>query len=124
MREIKRLLKRLLNYQDELGLHPIDIMRATFRGGVIRWVGVLVGLVFVSAMAVVIATNANREAAIQHNALLAKRDQLHTQWSQLLIEYQMWTNAARVSKAAHSELNMQMPNGMNTHIIALPSAGG
>jgi cell division protein FtsL len=78
---------------------------------------VMIIAVLVSALSVVYVTNTARclNASIQQT--LAERNQLHIQWSQLLLEKSTWITPARVQQVAESNLGMVVPDNKSLVIV-------
>lgn len=69
----------------------------------------LAGLVFVSAVGVVVARHEARQAFILHQAALQERDALNLEWTQLQLEQATWATQARIEAAARDRLGMIRP---------------
>jgi len=69
----------------------------------------LMGLVLASALGVVYTKHQTRSQYASLQQLQYKRDNLHVEWSQLLLEKGTWANDARVERVAREKLNMEIP---------------
>lgn len=65
--------------------------------------------VFASAMAVVYYKHHSRQLFAQLQGLQHQIDELHVEWTQLLLEQGAWATNARVEKIARERLHMRMP---------------
>lgn len=77
-----------------------------------REFSILLGLglcVFCSALMVVYTTHINRGLHSKLQELQSKRDELHVEWTQLLLEQGVLGSEARVEKMAREELGMVLP---------------
>lgn len=70
-----------------------------------------------SAFAVVTVRDANRRMFGELQSLQHDRDQMHTEWRQLLLEQSTYATQARVQKVANEQLGMRLPN--NRDIVML-----
>ena len=68
-------------------------------------------LVLASAIEVVYVSHMNRRDFGKYQQLLAKRDELQTEWGQLLLEQNALAAYARVEHIATKRLNMRVPKG-------------
>ncbi len=73
--------------------------------------------VLVTALTVIYITNATRglNGAIQQK--LTEREQLHVQWSQLLLERSTWIMQARIQNLAQGKLGMFVPDNKSLVVI-------
>lgn len=69
----------------------------------------LAAFVFASAIGVVVARHEARQAFIDHQAGLNKRDALNLEWTQLQLEQATWATQARIEAAARDRLGMIQP---------------
>lgn len=74
------------------------------------WTLALLGLMLVSAIAVVYVSHLNRHAFSQYQAALQERDRLDIEWGQLLLEQSAQAQHARVEQLARQRLAMKAPN--------------
>lgn len=75
----------------------------------------MVVLVLASAIAVIYVTHINRRAFGEYQLLLNARDELETEWGQLLLEQSALASYARVERIATKRLGMRVPK--STDII-------
>ncbi len=73
--------------------------------------------VFASAVGVVAAKHEAREAFVTHQAVLAERDALNLDWTQLQIEQSTWATPARIETQAREELGMIQPDSDRIVVI-------
>ncbi|WP_019677038.1 cell division protein FtsL [Arsukibacterium perlucidum] len=73
--------------------------------------GVLLLACIVSALAVVYLAHLNRQLTIAQDTYYQQRDQLDTQWRNLLLEQRSLAEHSRVEDIARRSLNMQRPSG-------------
>ncbi len=64
-----------------------------------------------SALAVVQMSHLNRQLTIQQDLNYQQRDQLDTEWRNLLLEQRALAEHSRVEEIARRQLNMQRPSG-------------
>lgn len=70
---------------------------------------VLFGLIFVSALNVVLLRYENRSLFIELQALRKQKDGLDREWGQLLLEQGTWGAHGRVEEIARNRLEMTVP---------------
>lgn len=70
-----------------------------------------------SALAIVITTHQTRVAFAELQRLEQERNQLHTEWGQLLLEEGAWSTPARVERIAIERLNMRIPDVHDIEVI-------
>lgn len=73
-----------------------------------------------SALAVVQMSHLNRQLTIQQELNYTQRDQLDTEWRNLLLEQRALAEHSRVEEIARRQLNMQRPAGNRDITVALP----
>lgn len=66
-------------------------------------------LIFMSSMGVIYSKHISRQLFAQLQSLQNKRDELHVEWSQLLLEQGTWATDVRVERVAREHLNMVVP---------------
>lgn len=66
-------------------------------------------LIFISSMGVIYSKHSSRQLFAQLQSLENKRDELHVEWSQLLLEQGTWATDVRVERVAREHLNMVVP---------------
>ena len=67
----------------------------------------LIGLVLVSALAVVSAKHQNRKLYTQLTALQKQRDNMNVEWGRLQLELSTWATHGRIEKVAREQLGMR-----------------
>ncbi|HLF67217.1 MAG TPA: cell division protein FtsL [Gammaproteobacteria bacterium] len=71
---------------------------------------VIIGLLlFFTALAIVYFKHSNRQLLIELHAMQAERDELNSEWSQLLLEESTLVMHSRVEHVATQALDMQAP---------------
>lgn len=71
----------------------------------------------VSALSMVYVTNTTRDLNAGLEQVLAERNQLHIQWSQLLLEKGTLLMQARIQQVASNKLGMIMPDSKSVVIV-------
>lgn len=66
-------------------------------------------LIFVSSIGIIYSKHSSRQLFAQLQALQSQRDELHVEWSQLLLEQGTWATDIRVERVAREHLNMVVP---------------
>lgn len=79
--------------------------------------GCMTLLVMSSAIAVVYTKHINRSLHIQLQQLQKTRDNLHIEWSKLLLEQGTLGSDLRVEKIASDELNMFVPKAEEMMVV-------
>lgn len=74
-------------------------------------------LILISAFSVVFVRDMNRQMVSQLQILENTQNNLHNEWSQLLLEEGTWASQARVGELATQELNMVVPKTKSTIIL-------
>lgn len=80
----------------------------------------VVGLVLaclMSAIAVINATHQTRTQFVRLQQLERERDQLQTEWGQLLLEESAWSSPARIERQASERLDMRLPHVNEVEVI-------
>ena len=67
-------------------------------------------LIFASSMGVIYSKHTSRQLFAQLQSLQNMRDELHVEWSQLLLEQGTWATDVRVERVAREHLNMMVPS--------------
>lgn len=62
-----------------------------------------------SAIGVIYTKHTARQLLAELQSLQQRRDELHAEWTQLLLEQGTWATNARVDRIARERLNMWMP---------------
>lgn len=70
-----------------------------------------------SALAVVHLAHLNRQLTIAQDTYYQQRDQLDTEWRNLLLEQRALAEHSRVEDIARRRLNMQRPSGANDIMV-------
>lgn len=82
----------------------------------------LVCAVVISAFAVVEFRHRNRLLFVELQGLTGERDQLNTEWGQLLLEQGAWSEHRRVEDTARVRLGMTVPAG--DQVVAVRAGRG
>lgn len=78
--------------------------------------GLLMAVVF-SAVGVIYSKHTARQLFSELQSLQQRRDELHAEWTQLLLEQGTWTTNARVERVARERLNMWMPPAAEIKVL-------
>ncbi|MBB3183497.1 cell division protein FtsL [Halomonas fontilapidosi] len=70
-----------------------------------------------SALAVITASHLTRERYAQLQQLERERQQLQTEWGQLLLEEGAWSSPARIERLAQERLEMRLPDIDEVEVI-------
>ncbi|MEH6358219.1 MAG: cell division protein FtsL [Pseudomonadales bacterium] len=81
------------------------------------WTLALLGLMLVSAVAVIYVTHLNRHSFSQYQAALQLRDQLDIEWGQLLLEQSAQASHSRVEQLARKRLAMKAPEASQIVLV-------
>ncbi|MEM7294537.1 MAG: cell division protein FtsL [Pseudomonadota bacterium] len=73
-------------------------------------VGLLVALIFCSAMGVVYSKHVSRSLFVESRALQAEIDELNIDWGRLQLEQSTWATHGRVEQLASGKLGMYVPD--------------
>ncbi|MBS3800818.1 MAG: cell division protein FtsL [Thioalkalivibrio sp.] len=73
--------------------------------------------VFACAIGVVVAKHEARQAFIEQQQQLARRDALNLEWTQLQIEQATWATPGRIEERARERLNMMRPDSDRIVVI-------
>jgi len=84
---------------------------------------VLSMLIFLSSMGVIYSKHVSRQLFAQLQSLQNKRDALHVEWSQLLLEQGTWATDLRVERVAREHLNMLVPSPDTVVVLRAVSHG-
>lgn len=71
--------------------------------------GVLIGAVVLSALAVVYAKHQSRKLFIELQTLQKSRDDMAIEWGQLQLEQSTLVTHGRIENIAHAKLGMMLP---------------
>lgn len=77
----------------------------------------LVMAVFASAIGVIYVKHQTRQYFAQMQHLQRAAEDLHVEWSQLLVEQGTWASDARVEKMAREDLKMVLPKPQEVVVI-------
>lgn len=83
--------------------------------------GVLIGMVFVSALMVVLQVFTYRHDYRNYNADMRERENINAEWGRLLIEQQTFGATAQIGTRAVTQLRMYSPPASQTVVISLPN---
>ena len=81
--------------------------------------GVLIGAVVLSALAVVYAKHQSRKLFIELQTLQKSRDDMAVEWGQLQLEQSTLVTHGRIENTAHTKLGMILPP-VDTMVIVKP----
>ncbi|MGR5486265.1 cell division protein FtsL [Vibrio alfacsensis] len=84
-----------------------------------RWSLVLMLLIFASAMGVVFATDHARQAITEKDHTFVEREQLDSEWRNLMLEETALAEHSRVQDLAKIDLEMKRPDGDKEVVITL-----
>lgn len=77
----------------------------------------LVIATFASAMGVIYFKHCSRQYFAELQSLQQTAENLHVEWSQLLVEQGTWASDVRVDKVARQQLNMVLPEPQDVVVI-------
>lgn len=100
-----------------LSASPFGSINELIKNKYIITCGVLLMLIFVSALAVIYNQNYNRVLFNQLARMQQKRDALYVEWGQLLLEESTWSTQSRIQQIATQKLDMIMPKQKNIVIV-------
>ena len=80
----------------------------------------LMGLVVVSAFAVIYCTHMNRQTTSKLEVLLTQKDELDIEWRNLLLEQNSLAEHSAIESKASKLLEMRRPTAASEVIIKLP----
>jgi len=83
----------------------------------ILWQLVLLLLVLISAMAVIYVSHINRRTFGDYQLLMNMRDELETEWGQLLLEESALASYARIESIATKDLDMRAPKAADIVMV-------
>ncbi len=78
---------------------------------------VLIGLLIVSAFALVYLKDLNRRLFIQYQTMAHTNQQAQIEWGKLLLEESTWTAQASVQQIASNRLKMVIPTGKDIILL-------
>ena len=77
----------------------------------------LIFFILGSALSVIYTKHLSRQYFAELQSLQKNRDNLHMEWSQLLLEQGTWATDVRVERVARERLKMNMPNPDEIKVI-------
>ena len=80
----------------------------------------LLVLIFITAITVIMVTDASRAEVIKHDQLLQQKDELDLGWGYLVVESEFYAQHARVEDVAKKKLNMKRPERKDEKLVILP----
>ena len=98
-----------------MGRLKTEIKTNTWRR--ILWQFVLLLLVLISAMAVIYVSHINRRTFGDYQLLISIRDDLETEWGQLLLEESALASYARIESIATKGLGMRAPKAADIVMV-------
>lgn len=81
----------------------------------------LVLLLLMSATGVVYSSHMVRQLFAEHAELVEEKDNLQSEWAQLLLEQSAWSAPTRIESVARDELSMQLPKAEQIELIGRES---
>lgn len=75
--------------------------------------------IFVSAIGVVMVTDASRAEVIAQDKLLQEKDELDLAWGYLVVEGEFYAQHARVEDIARKKLGMKRPERKDEKVVTL-----
>lgn len=95
-------------------------MAAGFSGSTRAWLLVAMAALFmvVSAFGVIYSTYQTRQLIAEFQHLQNQRNELQTEWGQLLLEQSTWGSFNRVERLASKQLNMHVPEPQQVVMIS------
>ncbi len=70
-----------------------------------------------SAIGVIYSKHVSRQLFAELQKLQRERDDLHVEWTQLLLEQGTWASPARIEQMARAERHMTMPGPKQIEVI-------
>ncbi|MBL1292429.1 MAG: cell division protein FtsL [Thiotrichales bacterium] len=74
-------------------------------------------LVIISAIAIVLSQHHSRSLITELQSLYVERDNLDTEWGQLLLEQSTWATPSRIEYFAGDKLGMRVPSYDNFVVL-------
>lgn len=90
---------------------------ASLPSGDLLLAGGLVMACLITATAVINVSHLTREQYAHLQQLERERDQLQTEWGQLLLEESAWSSPARIERLAVERLEMRLPHVNEVEVI-------
>ena len=76
--------------------------------------------VVICALSVIELRHRNRLLFAELQTVTHERDQLNTEWGQLLLEQGAWSEHRRVEETARARLGMALPGGDKMVVVRIP----
>ena len=101
----------------------VDVVVPEYQGRIrkVATYGILVAILFVSALMVVFEVYEYRHDYRQITTYLKEQDDLNAEWGRLLIEQQTFGATSQIGTRAVTQLRMYSPPASDTVVISLPS---
>lgn len=101
----------------------VDIVVPQRRAGFRKFgvYGVLIAMIFISALMVVFEVYEYRHDYRQMTTYLREQDDLNAEWGRLVIEQQTFGATSQIGTRAVTQLRMYSPPASDTVVISLPS---
>lgn len=99
------ILKKNQKEQPNLLIHIVNDFIKCFKVEVM-----MLFLIFCTAIAIVLITDASRSLVTVNDVLSEKREKLNEEWVNQNIEYSVLTESSRIENFAENKLNMKRPN--------------
>lgn len=101
----------------------VDIVVPQSRAGFRKFgvYGVLIAMIFISALMVVFEVYEYRHDYRQMTTYLREQDDLNAEWGRLVIEQQTFGATSQIGTRAVTQLRMYSPPASDTVVISLPS---
>lgn len=77
----------------------------------------LIVATFASALGVIYFKHCSRQYFAELQSLQQTSENLHVEWSQLLVEQGTWASDVRIDKVARQHLNMELPEPQDVVVI-------
>lgn len=107
--------RRVSQLQSVAGSLVENLAQVSIREVVIT--GVLLGLVLLSSIGVVYSSHLSRQLVAEHSEMQETRDQLQSEWVQLMLEESAWSSPNRIEQVANERLEMVMPGPEQVRLI-------
>jgi len=107
--------RRVSQLQSVAGSLVENLSQVSMREVVIT--ALLLGLVLLSAIGVVYSSHLGRQLIAEHSELQETRDQLQSEWVQLMLEESAWSSPNRIEQVANERLEMVMPGPEQVRLI-------
>lgn len=107
--------RRVSQLQSVAGSLVENLAQVSLREVVIT--SVLLGLVLLSSIGVVYSSHLGRQLVAEHAEMQETRDQLQSEWVQLMLEESAWSSPNRIEQVANERLEMVMPGPEQVRLI-------